>query len=172
MSSVLLLFTQQVWIMALTVEPAAHWPPEAEYLAVSSQLWAVNTSYWQEGKEALVSRVLALRFTLLLQVAIEESGHQEWELPSWQDTSSRGPWALRYGTQDLLHCWVMCCGYYQYFARNDVYVIFYHWRFACGFQLVPNQSPKTGVLETHRGELSRLPSELRLEAEVAAHTAS
>lgn len=73
MSSVLLLFTQQVWIMALTVEPAAHWPPEAEYLAVSSQLWAVNTSYWQEGKEALVSRVLALRFSLLLQVTIEES---------------------------------------------------------------------------------------------------
>lgn len=74
----------------------------------------------------------------------------------------------------LAHCWVMCCGYYQYFARNDVYVIFYHWQFACGFKLVPNQSPKTGVLETHRehAELSRLPSELRLEAEVAAHTAS
>lgn len=74
----------------------------------------------------------------------------------------------------LLHCWVMRCGYYQYFARSDVYAIFYHWQFARGFQLVPNQSPKTGVLETHRGraELSRLPSELRLEAELAVHTAS
>lgn len=94
-SSLLLLLTEHIWIMALTVEPEAHWPPEAGCLAGPSQLWAVNTSYWQEGKEALVSRVLGLCFSLLLQVAIEESGHQEWELPSWQDTPSRGPWTLQ-----------------------------------------------------------------------------
>lgn len=122
----------------------------------------------------LVSRVLGLCFSLLLQVAIEESGHQEWELPSWQDTPFRGPWALQYGTQALLHCWVMLRGCYQDFARSDVYAMFYHWQFARGFQLVPNQSPKTGVLETHRGctELSLLASELILEAELAVHTAS
>lgn len=62
----------------------------------------------------------------------------------------------------------MLHGYYQDFARSDVYAMFYHWQFARGFQLVPNQSPKTGVLEIHRGhaELSLLPLELRLEAEL------
>lgn len=45
----------------------------------------------------------------------------------------------------------MLRGYDQDFARSDVYEIFYHWQFACGFWLVPNQSPKTGVLETHGG---------------------
>lgn len=68
----------------------------------------------------------------------------------------------------------MLRGYDQDFARSYVYAMFYHWQFARGFLLVPNQSPKTGVLETHRGhtELSLLlPSELRLKRN-SVHTAS
>lgn len=66
------------------------------------------------------------RHSLRFQVAVEECGHRGGVLLSWWDTPSCAP-APCFTAGQCHH------GYFQYFAGNDVFVMFYHWQFAHGF---------------------------------------
>lgn len=81
--------------------------------------WAVNTPN-SRRKEALGSSELSC-----FQVAAEESGGKLRMLPAWRDMPSKPPGACSTAPH------VPCCavlgvaaGYFQYFERNNVYVMF------------------------------------------------